>query len=346
MGPPSEAQAHRIVEKLLSEWLGTDAPQLEESRQGADWSSKWKGRTLLIEYKRSTEATSINGAIAQVLSHAKRAGKRAVPIVAVPYMGEVGQRLCAEAGVDWLDLSGNASIRVDGLVIQVRGNENRFKRLGRPSTAFSPKAARITRQLLIHPDTPLLQKELAEMADLGAGYTSKIVHRLEEDGLLLRSDDGRVKPKDPALLLDAWSEQYAFHKHHVVRGHVAARTSDALLKKVSSALRASETRHAATGLAGAWLLTKFATFRVTTVFVEAAGPDVLMEAAGFREEPRGANTWLVVPNDEGVFHGATPKHGVVCAHPVQVYLDLLNHPERAQEAAEEVRKLLLPARRN
>jgi hypothetical protein len=32
----------------------------------------------------------------------------------------------------------------------------------------------------------------------------------------------------------------------------------------------------------------------------------------------------------------------MCAHPVQIYLDLLAHPERAKEAAEELRKRLLP----
>ena len=62
---------------------------------------------------------------------------------------------------------------------------------------------------------------------------------------------------------------------------------------------------------------------------------------GFREEPRGANTWLVTPNDEGVFDGAEVVNGIRCVHPVQAYLDLKSHPERATEAAEELRKRLL-----
>jgi len=50
-----------------------------------------------------------------------------------------------------------------------------------------------------------------------------------------------------------------------------------------------------------------------------------------REDAQGANMWLVVPNDQGVFHGAADWEGVRCVHPVQVYLDLLAHPERARE---------------
>ena len=62
-----------------------------------------------------------------------------------------------------------------------------------------------------------------------------------------------------------------------------------------------------------------------------------MTDLGFREEPRGTNTWRVVPDDEGVFHGTSQVDGVRCAHPVQVHLDLKDHPEGASEAADELR---------
>ena len=54
-----------------------------------------------------------------------------------------------------------------------------------------------------------------------------------------------------------------------------------------------------------------------------------------------SNVWLVTPNDEGVFAGAAEVSVAVCAHPVQVYLDLAAQPERASEAAEELRQRLL-----
>ena len=61
----------------------------------------------------------------------------------------------------------------------------------------------------------------------------------------------------------------------------------------------------------------------------------------FREDPQGANVWLVLPNDDGVFHGADEQDGLRCVHPVQVYLDLEGHTERAQEAADHLRAELL-----
>jgi len=53
---------------------------------------------------------------------------------------------------------------------------------------------------------------------------------------------------------------------------------------------------------------------------------------------RGPNTWLMVPNDEGVFQGSAVHAEVPCVHPVQAVLDLDHHPERAKEAATRIRE--------
>ena len=97
-------------------------------------------------------------------------------------------------------------------------------------------------------------------------------------------------------------------------------------------------KYAATGLAAAWLLTKWAGFRTVTVYIDKAPDADLRKRLGFREEEQGANLWLTVPNDEGVFAGAAEHDGVRCVHPVQAYLDVKQHPERAAEAAERLRR--------
>ncbi|MDE0142863.1 MAG: hypothetical protein OXI80_15175 [Caldilineaceae bacterium] len=55
---------------------------------------------------------------------------------------------------------------------------------------------------------------------------------------------------------------------------------------------------------------------------------------------RGANVWLVVPNDAGVFDGAEFVEGIRCVHPVQAYVDLKGYPERTAEAGEALRRRL------
>jgi len=49
----------------------------------------------------------------------------------------------------------------------------------------------------------------------------------------------------------------------------------------------------------------------------------ILASISFREGVRGANAWLGIPNDVGVFHGGSSREGVCCVHPVQAYLDLL-----------------------
>jgi hypothetical protein len=90
---------------------------------------------------------------------------------------------------------------------------------------------------------------------------------------------------------------------------------------------------------------RFAAFRIATVYLADDPSSELIEKLTFREDPSGANLWLVVPNDAGVFHGAVEKDGIHCVHPVQAYLDLKGHPERASEAAERLRNDFLNWRR-
>jgi len=161
-----------------------------------------------------------------------------------------------------------------------------------------------------------------------------------------RDGRGALRVAKPDALLDAFREAYDFGKHAVARGHIAARSGDVLLRRLAASLKRSNVEHAATGLGAAWLSSGFAAFRLVTVYLREPASAAQLEEIGFREEPRGANVWLVVPNDEGVFHGASEREGVPCVHPVQVYLDLKDHPERADEAATRLRSELLTWRRN
>jgi hypothetical protein len=77
---------------------------------------------------------------------------------------------------------------------------------------------------------------------------------------------------------------------------------------------------------------------VNTVFIDELPRDP--EALGLRAVEQGENVWLVVPRDEGVFYRKVER-GAWCVHPVQVYLDLLAHPERASEAAAHLREELM-----
>ena len=304
------------------------------------------GKTFVVEWTKTASAAPVAAATKKAAQYAKELRKRAIPLVAVPFMGEAGRRVCEEARVAWLDLSGNAHIVAPGLRIIVDGRPNRFREPGRPPNLFAPKSARVARWFLMHPGEAFTQRQIARSTHMTEGFVSRIVSRLEQDDYIIRESSGAVRAKDPQFLLDAWREAYQFSKHTLIQGHVAARSGDALARFVGDTLAAEKIEHAATGLAAAWQMNHFASFRIATFFLRSEPTATLKEKLGYREDTRGANLWFVVPNDEGVFYGTEERDGLRCVHPVQAYLDLKEHPERAAEAAERLRSELMNWKRD
>jgi hypothetical protein len=336
---PSERQAMKQAAERLAKLLNIDQGEVRLRGGGdADGLLIEAGPfTFAVDWKSSGTAATVAASIEQVRHRTDQMCRNVVPLVVVPFMGESGRERCANADVAWIDLSGNARIFAPGLRILVEGKPNRYKRRGRPSTAFAPKSSRIARWLLMHPTQFLTQREIGKATHTDEGYTSKIVGKLEDDGLIVRNASGAIKPRDPDLLLDAWREAYDFSKHRIIRGHVPARAGNALLRQLADALAQASVDYAATGLAVAWLLDRFAGFRTVTLYLPDTPDPDLQSALAFREDARGANVWLVIPNDEGVFHGVVLREEIRCVHPVQAYLDLHAHPERAEEAAQKLR---------
>lgn len=337
----------RDIQHRLAELLSISPDQVEAEPAPCLWDDmrldglvRAAGFCFAVEYRSRGDAAEVGAAVRLVQRAAASSRFKLIPLVVAPYIGDVGKGICEEAGVCWLDLSGNAHLVAPGLRVSVQGQPNRYKRPGRPKTVFAPKSSRIARWLLMEPEREFTQRELAKAAGLDEGFTSRIVRHMQQQALVVRSPEGAIKPRDPRTLLAAWREAYDFSRHRIVRGHVAARSGDEVLHRLTSRMRNDELQHAATGLAGAWLLNQFAGFRLVVIYVASMPSAEVQQAMGFREEERGENVWLVVPSDAGVFDGAVKREGICCAHPVQIYLDLKDHPERSAEAAESLRQSL------
>jgi len=351
---PSEKQLVAQVPAALAALLDVPEEDVESRHDRAlsvDLVLSAAGQTFAVDVLAPATVGPIATHAAHVAEEAKKGRRRAIPLLAVPFMSEAGRRACAAVRVPWLDFSGNAHIVAPGIRVIVDGRPNRFKGPGRPASIFAPKSARVVRWLLMHPERAFTQREIARATDMTEGFVSRIVARLEADGYVQRiggSHQGKapVRVRDASLLLDAWRDEYQFDKHTIVRGHVTARSGDTLARFVSDTLVAESVEHAATGLAAAWQMTHFAAFRIATFFVPSELSADVKGKLGFREDPRGANLWLVVPNDAGVLQGAQDRDGVHCVHPVQAYLDLKEHPERAVEAAERLRAELMNWKRD
>lgn len=300
-------------------------------------------RVFVIEYKAEATADLVGGAIRQLHACQKPKaddGGEVVPLVVVPFMGETGKLLCREAGVSWLDLSGNADICAQGLRVRLEGKPNQYKRRGRHKDLFAPGSSRIAHALLLRPEREYTQTALAEETGLSAGTVSLVIRRYAQAGFVERTKTGRtasVRLADGDLLLDAWSEAYDFSQHELWRGHTVARTGEEALQRLAKALPQHGVEYAATGLAAAWVIEPFAMFRLVTLYVSEWLPDETLADLRLRGDVEGGNVWLVRPKDEGIFLGSETHYGVRHVSTVQTYLDLQSQPERSEEAAEQLR---------
>jgi hypothetical protein len=350
MEKPSEKYAISRIPAILAELL--DVPEdrvilsIASPEPSADLYLEVGQHAFWVEYKSSSAKALLLAGFMELHKNIDKIRRDALPLLVVPHMGEIGKRYCKEHRLSWFDLSGNAHIRRPGLFIHVEGRPNRFVSRGRPQNMFAPKSSRIARYFLINPYQRLTQRELSQKTGIDEGHTSRLVRKLEQDKLIDRDESGALGVPDPNGLLEAWYEAYDFKKHHIIKGHVAARSGDALLRRMADFFAQNAVDYAATGLGAAWIYCHFATFRVATFYLRHLPSDDVFGLLNFREDKRGANTWIVIPSDEGVFYGTEVTDEIPCVHPVQVYLDLKGHPERASEAAATLREDYLIWRRH
>lgn len=339
-------EAAEKIPGLLSDHLQLEVRRvLEHPEEGADppWTPDLlvvlDGLEFEIEYKYRARSEQVGQALRAIQRREIEArDAKSIPLLVVPYMGEVGRKLCEDAQVPWMDLSGNAWIHSGSIRISVLGRENKFKRRGRPANLFAPKSARIVRILLVEQGRRYSQQELAELADVDPGHVSRVVRRLEDAGFVERDVSRRVAARDPDLLLDAWKEEYDFHEHRAVRGHLAVRRPEDALDRLDQVLRGGGVRYALTGMPAAWFYVHHAGYHLVTLYIDAWPDASALEDVGWRDQEEGGNVWLLRPNDAGVFYGSSERGGYPCVSAVQTYLDLQHLPERASEAAEALRK--------
>ena len=339
MNIPSEHSAIERTIDRLEEILDDDARVIVQEQTfkhvHCDAIVSVRRHKFALEWKRYGNLGQVAPLANRLKQETRNSRPRLIPLISVPYMSMSARSYCEQLRVAWLDLSGNSFIRGNNLLVRERGAKNLFRRRGPTASAFGPKSSRITRWLLQNPGQVFRQREIAEATGLDEGYTSRVIRKLLDSQLVVRRRSG-IEVVDPAMLLEAWNEAYSFAKHTLIPGHISSPSGPSLARELSDAMLHHRMDYAMTGLPAAWFYTRYASFRLVTVYLEEVPSESLKRDLGFREEGRGANTWFVVPNDLGVFDGRQNRDGVRCAHPLQVYLDLQEHPERSIEAAEEL----------
>lgn len=127
----AESHVRHTVIRLLSEYIGPEAHLVAaeawgdsagagERRHRPDLVVDVAGLRFVIETKASGAAAPVAAGLRALDAHRTRVSRArgphtGVPLLVVPFMGDIGQELCEAADASWLDLAGNARITAPGL---------------------------------------------------------------------------------------------------------------------------------------------------------------------------------------------------------------------------------------
>lgn len=261
-----------------------------------------------------------------------------------------------ELGVSYLDPAGHGRVVGPGFVYVVppragsemdqrmdRGPHVRAKQAegrkvpGRGVSPFAPKASRIVRGLLVHPERRQRLSDLAGEVAVDPGNAHRVLAALIDTDLVERDRDEYLVA-DPGSLLEAWAEQARRPE-----GRIELPVGEDLAGAVAKVQGIAGEGSVVSGEFAAELLAPH--LPATAALVHCVSPEtwgaIARLADNWRAPLRRVGKIDVVLSDEGVAQFASPMNGYRVAAPVQVYVDLFRHPGRGREAAEHLRREVL-----
>ena len=257
-------------------------------------------------------------------------------VFVAPYVSPESARLCEEAGVGYLDLSGNGHLAFANVYYHVEGKSNRFKEDRPLKSLFSPKASRVLQVLLRGPLVPRRVKDLADGAKVSWGLVSKVRTELLNQEWAVDEADG-IRITQPDAILDAWKAEDRWDRRTTMQQY-SLLTMEALEIAERSHGYFGKQRHAFTQWFAAHLRCPHVPPPVVTLYVEEFPMDIQIKTfLNVRRVDSGGRLRLVVPDDEGVFLFSQDVDGLPIVSDVQIYLDAVGAGLRGEEAAEELR---------
>ena len=264
-------------------------------------------------------------------------GEHTVPVLAAPYLSPDRQSLCREAGVYFMDLSGNVFIAHGSFYVERIGLPNKYPEKRQRRYAFSDKASLILREMLKDPKRQWGIRELAEKIGLDPGYVSRMAKSLSESGYAARTG-GKLKIRSPKEILDDWVRAYDLKRNEHHRFFILASDVKSILRRLREIYLPHECKYALSVQAGAGLVAPHAVYKEVHLYIsDQQSIDFFRNALDLKEADQGANLVLMWPYyKHSVFYDSHEVEGLSVVSDIQLYLDLYGYPVRGREQAEHL----------
>jgi hypothetical protein len=247
---------------------------------------------------------------------------RDVPVLVVaPWMNARTQELLASGGVNYIDLTGNALIRLANpatYIKSVGATRNPRPAVRGAVRAQGPKAGRLIR-LLADVRPPYGVGELAKATALSVGYVSRLLDVFDLEALVQRSRRGSIVDVDVAGLIRRWAESYDVFKANQAASFIApvgAREALSILEDGSNS--------APIAITGSFAAVRLAPVAAPALLM-AYCDDVasLADKLGLLPASEGANVVLLRPFDPVVWDRTRQEDGPSYVAPSQAAADCL-----------------------
>jgi hypothetical protein len=241
-------------------------------------------------------------------------------LVIAPWQSARTRELLEREGINYIDSTGNALLRLDHPAVYIRtdgASRSPLPRKRARARLRGAKAARLARALLdVSP--PYGVRELAEAAKVNPGYASQILEALSDDAFIERSRRGGVESVDVGGLLARWSEEYDVFETNVTRTYIAPRGAAELLPETR---QIDDVRLVVTGSFAAVRLAPVAAPALLCLYCDAIDP--ASKRLGLLPADEGANVALLAPFDPVVWERTSIDDGIRYAAVSQVAVDCL-----------------------
>lgn len=342
----TEAQLVSVVEEMLRQRLPSSwNVDVDVEREPGNGAARADANILLrapddrryalvVEVKRIVEPRDVPRLVEIFDAH--RQGREGTGgMVAARYLSASVRDRLVEAGLSYIDGTGNVYLRVDepALYIVDRGaDKDPWRGPGRPKgTLKGAPAAQIVRALIDRAG-PWKVRELIEASEASTGSVYRVLDFLESEELAVKKDRGLINVADWAELLRRWSFDYQFLRTNTVTNWIAVRGIDNAIER---AVQDGSEDYAVTGSVAAATWSQYAPARSLMVYADE--PAVLAEKWGLRPTESGTNVIIAEPAYSALTVGARRRaDGLRVAAPAQVAADLITGPGRAPSEGEEL----------
>lgn len=264
-------------------------------------------------------------------------GEHAVPVLVAPYLSPERQALCREAGVYFMDLSGNVFIAHRSFYVEKIGFPNKYPERRQRRHPFSDKASLILRKMLKDPKRQWGIRELAKIIGLDPGYVSRMAKSLSESGYAARAG-GKFKIQSPKEILDDWVRAYDLRRNEQHRYFIFASDVKSILRRLQEINIPQRCNYALSVQAGAGLVAPYAVYKEVHMYVgDSQGIEFFKKKLDLKDADQGANLVLMMPYyKHSVFYDRQEVKKLHVVSDVQLYLDLYGYPVRGREQAEHL----------